>query len=223
MYRSLQKARGPVRWSVICKKIFPPRPCPTITKVESLSSELDASTQTHTFKAEVTKGGFGQYEWTFEGETAVVKTDVPEVTHAFERPSGDAEKRKVTVTGLGITPCPATAETEVEIPGVCPTISIHNIRIEPFDETDKTVTVKATLNVSGDMPDTCAWDWGDGSAPENTVETEVSHVYNRPAGDSEGYIIKVTANGPDSLFSRCRRKGINSWYLSLDYGDFSYS
>ena len=115
-------------------------------------------------------------------------------THVFVRPAGDQQTMSISATANGPGSCSDQATTSVVIPGACPALS--NLEIVWEEQLANAWVLSATVSMSGPAPDHLVWDWGDGSAPEQSQATTLQHSYTAKPGETQARRLRVSAQGP---------------------------
>lgn len=182
-----------------CVAVVPKAECPVVFGIEKMEETL---TETHLnvkFKVNLKdpNNAPSEFHWTWGDNSSDTTKDL-EISHAYQRPAGDAVLHNVQMsfTQPGDT-CPTTENIElVDVPGVCPVLDDLVILSSSTDGDKQTVTAEVTFKVSDPKPTSYIWDWGDGTPPEPFNSPTHTHIYNRPAGDAEEYTITVNTSGP---------------------------
>lgn len=194
-------ATGPGECSADAQtKISIPGVCPTLDKIEVGVGEMTDREAAFTFLAVTTGPMPRSFKWNF-GDGVELITNEPSTTHSYQRPAGDQQEFEITVETSGPDKCSGSGTTKVSVPGSCPVF--EKVEVEPGipGETEHVYTFTAIS--SGPSPEKYLWDFGDGSEPVESAEPNVSHAYQRPAGVSAEFEVKVELTGP----GECRSGG----------------
>ncbi len=176
------------------KATIEPLPCPEISSLTAEEGEMDGNVFLVRFQVNMRHGTPDSFRWNWGDGSDEIVTTVPEASHAFAASGGLDIRRtvKVTATGPGAS-CVSDATVLVEVPGVCPIISV-SAKVADLQPGDAQVSLN--LHAIGPKPDRFRIDWGDGSPQSEGTGTQASHTYARPAGDQRSFNIQVSTFGP---------------------------
>ena len=136
-----------------------------------------------------------KYVWNWGDGSPETTTTKPEAEHQYAILPGDDKTYSIYVDAQGPESCQASCAGEVEIPGVCPTLTSLDINLLPPEPESQEVEV--TANIGGPMPDGFNWTWGDGTETATSIPT-AKHTYTRLPGNPKPYFIEVRLIGPES-------------------------
>ena len=173
-----------------------PGRCPRITAIKATEIETTETAYEVSVELTIVDGAADEYVWNWRDGSEQETTTQPTATHTYQRPTGDADAYTVHVDVNGPESCVCSASTLIVVPGVCP--SIESIRVEDLALEVDTLEVKVVLDTGSLKADNYQWDWGDGSQPETTTESEHTHTYQRLIGEAKKYTVTVVGQGPEN-------------------------
>ncbi|MDP5170940.1 MAG: PKD domain-containing protein, partial [Bacteroidia bacterium] len=190
----------------VTTKVEVPGYCPAIMSLKLSSvAGADEKTEIVTAKATVTQGSPDRYIWVWGPDIANTETTVPEASYEYPRLPGAPRQVTVAVKLEGPDHCYSYKSAETEIPGLCP--QLLNWRAERLTQDEESVTWKVSLEVEDAdlIPEdlfTYTWNWGDGSALQETNVPTATHQFVRPSED-QVFTIYFDLMGPGG----CSRTG----------------
>ncbi|MEM9984530.1 MAG: hypothetical protein AAF804_05480, partial [Bacteroidota bacterium] len=137
-----------------------------------------------------------KFTWDWGDGTQPSVTTEPQATHDYTRALGENQEFPLTVTALGPGNCELSTQTTVLIPLSCPRLG--EVSFNPTQDEPESLSFEFTVEVKGGgqyIPG-FVWDWGDGSAPTETVEPKAEHTFNKAKGKEVSFPVKVIALGP---------------------------
>lgn len=170
-------------------------PCPELLALTAGQGQIQGELFVVPFVAEVSGRQPTEFRWDF-GDGQTETTTAAAISHGFALQPGVAADKtvKVTIVGPG-SACEDSDTVLVNVPGPCPVVIVH---VRPGAVTDTTATVKLEFTAQGAAPESWTIDWKDGSPKETVSAAAVEHVFTRPPGDQETFLVEVTSNGPGS-------------------------
>ncbi len=134
------------------------------------------------------------FEWNWGDGSPVFTTPLEEAMFDFTGVYGETKTFEVTVKAIGPDTCESSITKTVDITIACDT------RLElTYTQSDRTgleQPVAFEAQVTGAMPASFVWNYGDGSPTETTATPTANHVYAVPIGEGVSYPVTVSAQGP---------------------------
>ncbi|MEZ4774825.1 MAG: PKD domain-containing protein [Bacteroidia bacterium] len=176
--------------------------CPIFQEITFEADQVETQALAYTFTVHYKGPKPGQFIWELGGKTEPFVTQEPIFTNIYKQPGGKPEKRTIRVLMEGPSNCSDGGELTFILPGVCPVISEMSYDLLAPSPRKQEVQFRAWID--GPAADSYEWDFGDGTPVLTTDSAMPVHVYDRPAGKSSSYKVRVAANGPGECFSEAR-------------------
>ncbi|MEZ4827081.1 MAG: PKD domain-containing protein [Bacteroidia bacterium] len=197
IYSVIVSAKGPEGCqSGVSADMEIPGVCPSIVKIVPTTENPEAEYQEIQFEVILDGPLPGQITWDWGDGTALTRTAGTKAVHRYRRLPGDAVDYPVQVMPEGPESCRCEAMISVSVPGICP--ELKEVKTTLIQTTRTHQQIRATAIATAAKPDAYLWNWGDGSAVEETTSPESQHEYLRPEGDDKVFALSVSTRGPGS-------------------------
>ncbi|MDX2285996.1 MAG: PKD domain-containing protein [Bacteroidia bacterium] len=168
--------------------------CPRLEQIELTPDDLEETTQTIHATLQLALASGTAYHWNWGDGSEPETTEDPVHSHVYQRLPGDARPYTLHVSVEGPGSCAVSGTADVLIPGRCPELT--GIDFAFVRTSLESLHVQATLTTGEILPERVRWNWGDGSAPEETEGLTHAHDYQRFPGDARIYQLTVETFGP---------------------------
>lgn len=190
------KAIGPgsCQSSASGEAIVPALPCPVLSVLKVTPGAITGEKQEFSFSANFDGPTPGGFRWHWGDGSEEERTDEPVATHTFPLITGEAKSYDVRLFSDGPGTCKSATHAMVPVSAYCPLPGTLTLEVQAPDGNGTPVT--AVVASAGPKPTLYVWDWGDGSALEETTSPEAGHHYAEEFGKVQQFTVSVTIKGP---------------------------
>ncbi|MDX1906226.1 MAG: PKD domain-containing protein [Bacteroidia bacterium] len=176
-----------------------PGVCPVLHSITAEPGDIQDGQLSVTFTAHYFGPAPDHTIWAY-AETEV-QTTTPVWTLVFDLPVGDPGLALIAATGWGPESCVTEEKTiQVVLPALCPLLT--DLEVITGELTDTTQTYSFTALYDGPAPANIVWTLGTETLASG--QPQLTHTFERPAGDAAEMSVTVTLNGPGACGPQSR-------------------
>lgn len=172
----------------------PALPCPVLSTLKVTPGSITGDKQEFAFSANFDGPTPGGFRWHWGDGSEEERTAEAVATHTFPLVTGEAKSYDVRLFSDGPGTCKSATHAMVPVSAYCPLPGTLTLEVQAPDGNGTPVT--AVVASAGPKPTLYVWDWGDGSALEETTSPEAGHHYAEEFGTVQQFTVSVTIKGP---------------------------